>query len=735
MRHVEERLRRSLATRADDVHPDPATWDRLDSRLHRRAWVGWSAAGVAVAAAAVAVALIVPGLLGETRVELSPADPPPGPAGATTLVTTDGSRMQVTDLDGQVLGEVDPPADAAEPLPITRLAVQPGSTPDDLTVVYLRADADCERVEVGWVRMDGAIGEGGVLGGGQGYCATDPVWSPDGAAVAWMEQEPGGAAALQVHGWGPGGPGTGDPATDNARFDPDLPVGAVRATDWWWTDTDDTGVRGVISLSVTDPEGETRAFTLAVERQADGAIALPETPMAADPADDGVRSAVLVSSHDHSTERGAYGYELGVDVDGTVLLSRLADHAEPDRVPLDPAVLAAEDVDRGEAWLTARGDTVVFGHADAAWVFRVADSSYTALPGVVHAAFTGSPASDPAPESPGDPSPESPAPDGPPPGAPAFVATDGGALTLTTAETEAVLARAADGGIADFAVRPSATPDDLTLVWRDGEGCGATLRHLTLVDGEEAASGTLPASCPGRPAFAPDGRHLAWVSEPGDTAPDEGCCTVETLDWADGPGDAVVAFDLAANPAEIFLLELLDWVWVEGTDTATAGHLLLAGTDTHGTVSALTAPVERQDDGALALPAGATAEQVTPFVVGAEQERFAVLQADSHQTVGSPGGPRYRLERHPGEGGGDLAVVREGHGETDARVLPAGLLRVNTTGEVDAVWMTARGDDVLLGDGADRAWWLRWTADGWVGPAELDHRTRFAVPLAEPAGG
>lgn len=718
---LQERLRRSLATRADDVRPDPATWARVEARIRRRTWARWSLAGLTVAAVLAVAALTLPGILNGTRVDLSPADPPP-PAGATTLVTTDGQRVYITDLDGEVLDEIEPPTEADDPLPITRVAVRPGSTPDDLTVVYLRADAACERVEMGWVTVDADGTSGGALGGGQGFCMTDPVWSPEGDAVAWVEQSPGDEpTVLHVRDWGSTGPGTLEPAAGDTRLVFGVPdATAVRATDWWWNETDDAGAEGIASLSVVRT-GIAQAFVLPVERQADGAVTLLDgAPARTDPVhDEEIRSALLASDHG-----GASGgrYELGVDASGDVLLSRWDDDAEPEpaRAPLGPGVLSAEDVDRGDAWLSARGDIVVFGAGGSGWLLDFPAGSYTALPGVVHAAVL-------APAA-GDSAPDRPAPVGP-----ARIATEGSALTLTAADGQTVLTEAVSDEITDFTVHPDSTPEDLTVVWREGTGCESTLRHLTVVGGDAGSSGTLPAGCPGRPVFAPDGSHIAWVSDDWRGGEE---FALETLAWDDGPADSLVTFGLPADPVELGHLTLLDWTWAADGAVA-AGLLHLSGTDGHGTVSALTARVERQGDGALALPAGATAEQVTPFEFGSDQDRFAVLQAGSGAADGTA--PRtYTLEtRVRGDAADDLVVVPDLDGdEADhAFVLPSGLLRVNTTGEVDAVWMTARGSDVLLGDGAGRVFSLRWTGDGWSELGELDTRARYAVPLAgQPTG-
>ncbi|HVM12846.1 MAG TPA: hypothetical protein VM287_00755 [Egibacteraceae bacterium] len=739
---MEERLRRSLATRVRDVEPDPAMWETVQTRIHRRAHARWSATGAV--AALVLAALVLPDLFAGTRVDLAPADPPAGgvPLSAPGLVTTDGRTFTVSDARGDWVRELDPPTENSEPLPITRLAVRPGSTADDLAMVFVRADDACERVEIAWTRErqpDPAkdlesISLAGTLGGGQGYCATDPVWSPDGRTVAWVEQD-GDTFTLQTRAWTDEGP-AGDSATESTRHELDTPdLTGLRATGWWGEESADGGTEGVIALSGRRADGTVQAFTVPFTQDA-GELQLSAKLEPAEPHLDGaVRSAMLVPQEDGSGLAG--GYDLGVDRDGTVVLSRLADNAEPARLPLDPDVLTAEDIDGGAAWLSARGDTVVFGVAGDSWIVRWRDEADEPsrgepqqLPGtVVHAA----PVADgrPAGERAHEPALEPTAPSEPGPAAPqptsvdlSSVVTDGEAITLNRPEGPIRLVTAVEGDIIDFALHPASTPDDVTVVWRQGRGCDATLHHRRVAGDAETPARELSATCPGRPAFAPDGTHLAWMSQPdfssGETLTEQP--GLETLAWTDGPADSLVTFGVQAEQPETVAFDVADWVWTEGHGTPTAGTLHFVGYNTHGTPSAHTLPVERQGDGALALPAGATA-----------QERPAIIEVDSHLNDGAAVGPSYDLGSVPGADPNTLRVTRavDGGDQPDEFSLPDGLLTVyGGAVETDNVWMTARGRDVLLGDGNGAAWRLSWTGEAWSDLVELEGVITYAVPFS-----
>lgn len=100
--------------------------------------------------------------------------------------------------------------------------------------------------------------------------------------------------------------------------------------------------------------------------------------------------------------------------------------------------------------------------------------------------------------------------------------------------------------------------------------------------------------------WAPDGRHLAWVETTGSD------WTLQTIGWADGPGtgrtsDDNAGFGLSLEPsAEVTAARWTGWSSADEPAGPTTGTLVIevaAGPDVE-------VAIERQADGALALPGG-----------------------------------------------------------------------------------------------------------------------------------
>jgi hypothetical protein len=193
------------------------------------------------------------------------------------LLTVAGSRLRLLRVDGsEQTYELNLEGEAH----VAGLAVRPGSTPDDLTVLVLTvADGIWDlwdvRILDEQLTRDPVPGEflsGMNAAAGEGVGVRGPVWAPDGSAFAWTGS---GSRANQLHivGWDEG-PGTGRTADDNAAFE--LPRELEGAVLHGWRSvpsSPDGPERFRMDFTQVDrPEG---AFSLVIERQGDGAWAIP----------------------------------------------------------------------------------------------------------------------------------------------------------------------------------------------------------------------------------------------------------------------------------------------------------------------------------------------------------------------------------------------------------------------------------------------------------------------------
>lgn len=517
------------------------------------------------------------------------------------------------------------------------------------------------------------------------------------------------------------------------------PVRSLHVTEWVPTTAMGPDTAAVVHLSALHEYGVAQAAILRVAPTRGGTTGFAAVVEPA-PVSGGARPVVRGGGQ---AERMAGGpmYSLVVDAGGQVSLER-ATGKSTRLLSLPAEVLDAEQVGSDRVWLSARHDTVVFGVDGKAWAVSWQGdgrSAFKAMEGVVHAAALQLPAGEPAsaatprasePVPPPDQTPSpwrAPAPRQPA-SATQFVATDGDEITLSRPHGRCVLAWSRGETITDFTVRPGSTIDTITVVWREGTGCNATLAFVVVRDAR-TTRGVLPGRCPGRPAFSPDGNHLAWVSdairdglsgvdpgraEPGALAED---ATVGTLEWADGPADEITPLVLPAEDYDMVSYDLVDWVWTEGPGTSTSGLLYLTGHNVFERPAAFTAPIQRRPDGTLVLPAGVSAE-----------DAGSVIMVDSGRL--SDATRLTYLLRRPGESPREFVLRRRENfngGHTHDTRLPTGM--DGTSGAVHGpIWMTARGNHLLIGDQA-RAWRFEWTGERWGYVARLPGAVRYAVPL------
>jgi hypothetical protein len=159
------------------------------------------------------------------------------------------------------------------------VAVRPGSTVDDLTLVALHraegmqdfrtvhyVDGELATVEY-WTRPEFQPGFGGALGGG--VAAFGPVWHPAGDKLAWIEMGTSGVPNLRIIGWTDDGPGTGNTADDNTSFTLDEFEGiVVEPLEWVDLGGGQTEIRGVAE------DFFTQWIAIPIEIQADNAAAM-----------------------------------------------------------------------------------------------------------------------------------------------------------------------------------------------------------------------------------------------------------------------------------------------------------------------------------------------------------------------------------------------------------------------------------------------------------------------------
>jgi hypothetical protein len=404
MDRIEQRVRDSLHARAVDVEPTSDLWDEVDRRIIRRRRVRVSVWALAGATAVAAGILVVPGLLGGviSPPEIEPVGPPPAteePVDEATEEPTDPpadeaplpgpgevpSMVVDTSLLTEPVVAVDDTSlalltsDGATPLVelpeeghsrFLSVAVRPGSTVDDLTIVTTTTAEAFH--DIRWTRVvDGEVVEAYAAFEDQyaPAAATDDmarlspvVWAPDGDSVAWFDHEADGRTTLRTVGWDDG-PGTGSTADDDAGFSLEgLPPGST-PDDWIALD----GTRS--RIRATHPDSNEGWYSIEMERQADGALALVsvETVGVADAAS-GPVGALTGSIGD-----GAPRWLVRLGFDGAVL-SDVRDGLDHD-LPME--LMPGDGFP--ELWTRPHGEAVLVGSWSTGTVFVIDEDGEAAL--------------------------------------------------------------------------------------------------------------------------------------------------------------------------------------------------------------------------------------------------------------------------------------------------------------------------------------------------------------------
>lgn len=388
---LEARLRRALAARSENVDPGGVSFERVRTRIRRRAAARWTAASTA-AAALLFAAVALPALTG-IRVDLAPADQPEGQrstaASPAQLVVTDGRRLLLTDGVGRAVEAIDVTGVVDGSLPITRVAVRPDAVPGALTVAYLSADVDCRRSEVGIVTVQDGDATGEVVASGGRRCRSDPVWSPDGDLLGWVERTERDSFELRVQRVA-GGRRVDSAAEPDQAFPLDLAEGPaiteLRLSAWAYTRAAGDRPRPVVLRLTAVHEGaRAAALSLGVEHRPGGDVrfASATLPPRRAQRDGHPYAAVLVAPDPDGADSPKFF--LGVWSTGEAAVWR-SDRSDVLALPGD--VLDPDRVEHGHAWLSAGGDTVVLGAGGHAWTARWEGDNWgelASLPGTVHA--------------------------------------------------------------------------------------------------------------------------------------------------------------------------------------------------------------------------------------------------------------------------------------------------------------------------------------------------------------
>lgn len=243
--------------------------------------------------------------------------------------------------------------------------------------------------------------------------------------------------------------------------------------------------------------------------------------------------------------------------------------------------------------------------------------------------------------------------------------------------------------VRSVSVRPTHSEDDVTVV--SARTCGGLLDNLS----DESF---MDDTCPTSVTFSPDGRHLAWVGQAG---PD-GEWMLQTASWTDtGIGDDAASFGLGFGAAETVRLD--DWA----NFNADEGRLYFQVTGPDG-VSVVTRTIERQPDGALALPGCGNLCDLdgAPYrPVGGMPDYTAVAAA-----AGALRGDEYVLEVLVRDGAVEAAHVADA---PNGRYLdlPETFVSRLDPADIDQLWLSSAGTQLLLGDGKGVALTAAWAHD------------------------
>jgi hypothetical protein len=418
--NFEDELRRSLQNRADDVTPDPAMFSRVQARIRRGRTFRLAVASVAGALAVAVAAVAAPALI-DRRIELLPGpvvtapapeataestEAPPQSLGvpAVPMVYTDGATVfsvEAGQAPVELIGSGCPANADCDMEPVRSVTARPGVAGDEVTAVSARSCAGLESTTGAPSFMPDT-------------CPTSVLFSPDGGHLAWVGRTaPDGVWALYTVNWTDEGAGDEDASFELPVADPTQ----VSLEAWTWDEESATTAKGHLIIRARRND-IVQLIRMPIERQGDGALAvtwetggvptLPDhAPLAFTAAGDDVTYTMEAVLGPDGPADAKIVRRTGTEVDGELgLPPELFNNTNP-------------PFDEFDLWLSAAGDTLVYGNSGArmAWSTDwsadpaearaniVIDGEYETI---VHADLSTPLPTAPDPASPTDPATEAP---------------------------------------------------------------------------------------------------------------------------------------------------------------------------------------------------------------------------------------------------------------------------------------------------------------------------------------
>ena len=398
----EDRLRRSLESRADDVTPDPRMYARVQSRIRRGRNFRLAFAVAASTLVVGGVALAAPGIL-NNRIEFEPGPVATQPGGASETVSetpepaataptttpptvfTDGESVftmygdrGVTTAQARLGGDArlscgDQPCEVPETISFVRSASPPG----DLLEVAMTTAEECPHLYYavlythdGAQPVDDPIPDDRAAQVDAAGCATSPTFSPDGESLVW--------AAATADGWVIEAADWTDQGVADDITSFGLPWSSdehVDIQDWVWQEQTATTAKGFLVLR-TQQDGAWILQRMPIERQADGELAVTSDFRPLSATFPKLTPVAFASGGGDYAREEDYAYDMELDMapegidGGRIVLHVGAEGGGSINLPPELFSNTNPPFDVSQLWMAAAGDTLLYGNSATAqaWV-------------------------------------------------------------------------------------------------------------------------------------------------------------------------------------------------------------------------------------------------------------------------------------------------------------------------------------------------------------------------------